>query len=304
MFARILKGNPYHDAKGRFSSKDTAGASGNTLDGGLLGYDAKLSDYYAKHDDPSVTPEKVMGQFSQEVLDEVANVLDRAKRLPSTYDVPEYRTKDKKDWSASRKALHDEIVAEFFTDEKIAMATPTDGEPPKFIILGGRGGSGKSAFTNGTISEFDHKHALILDSDKIKERLRPPYDGWNAASVHEESAELFDIISARARDLKLNVVHDITLKSMNSEREILKFQSEGYDVEGHYMFLPRKESARRGVLRYLGKDGRRSRLVPVKVLLSMTENEKNFDALKPYFSKWSAYDNQGDSPKLLSRGKK
>mgnify|MGYP000971916122 CR=1 FL=1 len=74
------------------------------------------------------------------------------------------------------------------------------------------------------------------------------------------------------------------------------------------MHLPRKEAAIRAIERYLGEEGpdgkkERSRLVPVPVVLKMIDNEKNFDTLKEHFDVWSAYDNQGDGPVLLSRSK-
>jgi len=81
----------------------------------------------------------------------------------------------------------------------------------------------------------------------------------------------------------------------------------GYRIEGHYMHVPREVVATRAVERYLGKGPTgRKRLVPVDVILDNTNNEKNFDSMKKYFDKWSAWDNQvqkGELPKLISRSK-
>lgn len=100
----------------------------------------------------------------------------------------------------------------------------------------------------------------------------------------------------------LNIIHDVTLKGSSALKNVAEFKDAGYRVEGNYMFLPRQEAASRAVSRFLGKGpGARGRLVPPEVILSNVNNEKNFDALKPYFDKWSAYDNRGKAPTLIAR---
>lgn len=284
-FAAVLKANPYHDAKGRFASANSV----------------SLSSLYAQNDDPTITAEKVLSKFNLSDRHEIAYRAAQAEAAPSSM----VQHSSKGVFTDERKKLHAEIVAEYFTPERVKKATPAEGEEPTLVILGGRGGSGKSAFTNGKITEFDSDKFMLLDSDHIKERLQPPYKKWNAAEVHEEASYIHASIMAEAKLRGLNVVNDATLKSMRIESEILKFKEAGYKVEGHYMFVPRQISAVRAVTRYLSKGSdRRGRLVPPNVLLENTENERNFDELKKHFTHWSAWDNSGTEPKFLARKQK
>jgi hypothetical protein len=93
-------------------------------------------------------------------------------------------------YSKERVELHDEIEREIMAPDKIHSANPAVGEKPTFIMLGGRGGSGKSWFQNNI---YDPGKFVILDADVIKERISE-YDGWNANQVHEESSDILEKI--------------------------------------------------------------------------------------------------------------
>lgn len=301
MFAHVFKFNANHDHLGRFAK---APGNGN---GPLAEQGVSLEDYAAKHDQAGVTAEDIYSQFPKDRR-EIAASVARANNLTGT-NVLYSRNKDGTGgYTSARKALHREIITSILSPENIAAATPKKGKRPVLVILGGRGGSGKSAFTHSEkgdakIKEFDSRNMLVLDTDAIKAKLRPPYKGWNAACVHEESDYIFESINSMAKELGLNIVRDATLKSNKLQPTIDAFKAEGYDVEGHYMFVPRQEAARRAVSRYLGKGkADRSRLVPAETVLSNVNNEKNFDLLKHNFTKWSAYDNQGSGPVLINRG--
>jgi len=121
-----------------------------------------------------------------------------------------------------------------------------------------------------------------------------------------------EVLTSRARAMGLNVIHDGTLKSRSQEREIGAYlkSPRNYRIEGHYMYTPLYKSAIRSVQRYVGRNGKRGRMVPLAVSLSNVHNEANFDYLKRYFDKWSAYDNGLESrdghhtPLLIQRGRK
>lgn len=276
-----------------------------------LGKGRPLADYAAEKDDAGVTEDKIFSQFSEEDVAEMKQRFEDLQKLPSTHDSPPYV--EKGEYSEDRKKLHDAIVAKVLSDSAIKAATPKAGEKPTFIVLGGRGGSGKSAFTHDEetgehpkVDEFDSRKFLVMDADKIKGMLKPPYKGWNANQVHEESSYLFDKIVDAATKMGLNIISDATLKSDKMGPQLEAMSKSGYQIEGHYMFLPRQKAASRAVGRYL-KDGKhnRGRLVPPAVILGNTKNEANFDKLKPFFSKWSCYDNdqpKGQPPKLIDRG--
>jgi len=259
---------------------------------------------YAERETKDVSEQSILSRFTIAEQAEITEKLYEADKAKDS-SIEFARGGDpKRGYTKARKELHAKITREILTKEAIRQATPVKGQAPEFVVLGGRGGSGKGSFTNGTINEFDAKRFIKLDSDAIKEALNPPYEGWNAKAVHQESTELFDRISAQAKDMGLNVIHDVTLKTPGKIEGVIKeFRDKKYKVQGHYMFVPPEESARRGVQRYLGKapNFKRGRLVPVSVLLAMQDNEKSFEQAKGLFDKWSVYDNQGRTPTLISR---
>jgi len=91
-------------------------------------------------------------------------------------------------YTPEREKLHGRIMDGLLHPDKIRSAMPPPGQKPKFIILGGRGGSGKSWFRNNL---YDPSTTVILDADEIKEKI-PEYKGWNANQVHEESSDILD----------------------------------------------------------------------------------------------------------------
>lgn len=253
-------------------------------------------DYAQSHDQADVSPESILSHFPEDTKDRIAAAQERLKGIEQTI---EQFKKDGK-WSAQREILHHKIMSELLSPEAIKGATPAPGEQPTFIILGGRGGSGKSSF-QGTV--YDPKKTIVLDADHIK-GLIPEYEGWNAAQVHEESGEIFDNAVRLARELGLNVVLDKTMKTAKSAiADVQAFKDAGYRTEAHYMHLPRQEAAKRAVGRFLG-GGEKGRYVPIDVVLSNTTNEGAFDQVKGMVDAWSFRDNnvpKGAAPILISQ---
>lgn len=200
-------------------------------------------------------------------------------------------------YKRERAELHKKIIKEIFANAE--NAKPKDGQKPTFMILGGRGGSGKSKF-DGLV--YDKDNYIVLDADAIKEKL-PEYRGYNAFEVHEESSDILKQALAAARKEGLNVVLDGTMKTLSStENKIKDFADSGYDIEMYYMHLPREKAAERAIGRFMGNNGR---YVPLNVLLDMKHNEENFDKLKKYASKWAFYNNdverKEDPPILVDK---
>ncbi len=265
-----------------------------------------LHDHYKKHDNPDLTPDDVLKNFHPDIKSEIKTVQAYNDKLPSTHSMHTVKDENGKPiYTRERRKLHNSIISHFLNPDDVKAASPEKGSKPKFVVLGGRGGSGKSAFTDGRIKEFDHKKFITIDSDKVKSML-PEYNGSNASQVHQESTDIVDRITEHARRMKLNHIHDATLKTNKVEGDIIKAKKKGYSVEGHYMHVPREVSATRAVHRYLGKGkDQRKRLVPLDIILSNTDNEHNFDKLRKHFDKWSAYDNnvpKGEAPRLIKRG--
>src|SRR5262249_18534158 len=109
---------------------------------------------------------------------------------------------------AERAKLHEQIRDELFSAEKIQKAKPAPDEPKTMIMLGGRGGSGKSWITKeGPAKGFN---GIVVDADYFKSKL-PEYQGWNAGQLHEESDRLVSMAQDMAMELGLNIVHDATM---------------------------------------------------------------------------------------------
>lgn len=261
------------------------------------------------HDDPDATVESVLKAFPPDTAGKIDAASKRLENIEQTQE--KYRQADGS-YSPERKALHDKILFEGVekTDPKsgekkriaglfasMERAAPADGEQPTFVILGGRGGSGKSQF-EGMV--YDPARTIVLDADHIKGML-PEYEGWNAHQVHEESSDILERALSIARDAGLHVVLDATMKTASSAIEkVQSFKDAGYRTEAHYMHLPRQEAAKRAVARFLGKT---ARFVPPKVVLGNTTNEASFDEVKRMVDAWSFRDNnvkQGEDPILIS----
>lgn len=210
------------------------------------------------------------------------------------------------EYTPARYAVQQKIIWKAFEgwEDKV----PKTGKP-KLVILGGRGGSGKSHFTKGENAQYPKDKFVVIDPDAFKESLPEyknlvdsgdKYAGLNAWEVHEESSDMKKRALEMAKNLGVNTVLDGTLSKYSSVKKVVdEFKKAGYDVEGAYMHLPREKSTARGILR-----GMNGRFVPVGQLLAMKENEDVFEQLMSDFSKWTIYDNDvpfGEKPKLVAK---
>lgn len=250
-------------------------------------------DYYTQRDEPDLTPDDALVGFPPDTGIRIEETVKKVESGTSTTEF--YKSNDV--YIQERQEAHDAIFSMILSEERIEKATPKPGRPPTFIMLGGRGGSGKSWF-KGEV--YEPEHYIVLDADAIKEAL-PGYEGWNAFHFHDESSELFEKITDLALELRVNLVHDATLKTTAKAVALIgRVKAAGYRVELHYMYLSRKAAVKRAIGRFLGKSGR---FVPPEVILSNTRNEASFDAVKDSADAWSFRDNDvplGQSPELVS----
>lgn len=322
--AQGTKGVQARDSSGNVRKIDYADISAVTKnsDGTIPSEKFNADDYKKSFTDPRATNDVSGYKYIYDSLGEtgkeaaivtVKRLEEQTKRLIKYKDT-DSRYKDKDgNYLPERRKLHEKIISEYLSPEKIKNATPKNGEKPKFVMFGGRGGSGKSWFTDkkraateGRKVMFDSDKFLVLDADAIKEYL-PEYEGWNAGEVHEESSYINKEIKKRAMSLGLNIIIDGTMnynprKPDKVRNEMLEAKGKGYSLEAHYMFLPVQESAKRAINRFKTKKGDFSgRLVPMEILMGMQDNEKSFDSVKDIVDDWSFRDNQGVSgPKLIS----
>jgi predicted ABC-type ATPase len=205
-------------------------------------------------------------------------------------------------WAPDRLPVHRAILAKLLPLDRIAAATPPPGEKPTLYVLGGRGGSGKGWFTRPGGS-VDISKAVYINNDDVKESL-PEYRGWNAGHLHEEASEIGEAMEAYARDNKLNVVVDATLKSEGSlAKRIAAYKAAGYRISGHYMYASPATAAERALQRFVSGNAKngKGRFVPPEYSLNSTTNEHTFDSHRKDMDYWEVYDNSGDAPKLHSR---
>lgn len=298
---RLLAGCPARDAdfvEGDHP-RDDDGQFANAAGGGGGAAKANTSfsahAYGTEHHQPSATADTVLAGFPAAVKERITTAKARVAAATQTIDIH----KPGGTYTPERLAVHAAIAENFISAERIAAATPAPGQKPVFTILGGRGGSGKGWF-KGQV--YDEGKNVVLDSDEIKGML-PEYEGWNAASLHEEASDIFDKITEMAVAKKVNIVHDATMKTVTKAVKTIEgFKQAGYDTAAHYMYLPAHEAAKRAVDRFIGPTGR---LVPPEVVLSNTTNEASFDAVKPLVGAWSFRDNNvpmGHAPRLVSQG--
>jgi len=208
-------------------------------------------------------------------------------------------------YNEDRKKIHKDIIDKYYINEETMNKYKVpDGVRPKVVILGGRGGSGKSKLKG---LAYDPEKYLILDVDEIKEKL-PEYGGrkgkenfgLNAWEVHEESSDIAKKIREKAQKNKMNVVLDMTCANLGSTlKKIKEFKDAGYDVDGAFMELTRDLSTERSMER-----GIKGRLLPTEQARGMKDNEKVFEEIMPYFNNWAIWDNSGagkeEKPRLVA----
>lgn len=283
----------------------------------------ELSNYVSQLNDKmesKVKPKNIKKLSKKKTVKEIENKVkeklkEQLKRLEEKGDTFSRYTVNG-EWTDERKKLHEKIIKSILSPEKIKSCTPKKGEKPKFIMFGGRGGSGKSWFTDkkraaaeGREVMFDSDKYLILDADAIKEYI-PEYEGWNAGEVHEESSFLNKEIKRRAFEAGLNIIIDGTMnynpkKPDKVKNEMLEAKGKGYSLEAHYMFTPIQKSCVNAMNRFKTKKGDFSgRLVPTNILLGMQDNEKSFDSVKDIVDSWTFRDNQNFEAKLIAQKNK
>lgn len=239
-----------------------------------------------------------------EFLLKLRNDLAKAEREPET--VTKYRKSGEGAeavYTPARQKLHNEIIDKLIKD-KLEAAKPKDGEDPTFQILGGRGGSGKSTFNKkkSDAGVYNDDNVIVVDPDALKQELAngsgDKWEGWKAKAYHEESSDVSKMLMKKAMALGLNIVMDITMSNADKQIDELKLaKSLGYKTGAYYMHVPKQESFKRAMKRYVesetepGKEDFTGRLVPPDVLLGMTNNEANFDKVKEFADDWSFYDN-------------
>ena len=268
----------------------------------------------AESNDRKITPEEIQAEYVRRQTESggkytSADIEERIGNYKEYYEAhgngtldtqTKYRTADGS-YTAERQQIHDKILDDLFKDAD--KAKPAAGEKPTFVMLGGRGGSGKSSLKG---LAYDPEKTVVIDADKIKTMLpeyselfqqQSKYAGLNAWEVHEESSDIVKAALDMAKERGINVVLDGTMSSAGSAlKKITPFENAGYRIEGAYMYLPREESTVRGMGRGMNldySDVGSGRFVPTDVLLDMKDNEKAFGEVSGHFDSWGIWTTEG-----------
>jgi hypothetical protein len=219
------------------------------------------------------------------------------------------------EWSSKRKRLHEEIMSEILNPE--AKARP--GEKPKFVILIGPPGSGKTMAGQPEAQKL-RVEFTTLNADVVKGKL-PEYQGWNAGAVHEESALITEgPLFERAVGENHNIMVDLTGGNTKKLETMADMMHEaGYDIHLISIALPSYKSTGRAWDRFTknafgfkdpsGVKIELGRFVPPEYVFKGIDErpEKTYQALKqkPYMKSYVSISTdipRGEEPKVLDRG--
>jgi predicted ABC-type ATPase len=261
-------------------------------------------DLLARFDFPE--SERFEAGLPSEVRDKIAWAeSELAKTIATTRKASEggFMNEDGKTWTPEREVLHEQILSEFFSAEAVARATPEDGQAPEAILLGGRGGAGKStALKSGTFIGLDTNEYLTVNADELMTHL-PGFQGHLAGAYNAEGQYLAEKAEHLARNAGLNVIYDATLKSTQPAVDrVQMYKNAGYNVASYFVHVAPEESARRSMVQRFMHPG--GRYVPSKILLANLTNEQSFDTIRPMVDKWALFDGNRNPPRLVGRGEK
>lgn len=258
------------------------------------GNDVSAQDLLRLHSTGNETIDDVEKQLTPKQIEMIKSAEAGMKGQKTTME--QFKNADGM-YTDERAALHEKIVNDMFTPEKVAAATPKAGEAPTLTMTGGRPASGKTSALRDELKGIGD-HSFYVSADEIQEKL-PGYNGAHAGLYNGEAQDIATQVEKVARDNGLNVTYDATMKTEKTALERVKeYKDAGYKVNAYFVHTAPTTSAVRTVQRF----ERSGRYVPPHVSLNSKSNEKTFDALKPHVDNWALYDNNGSAPKLIARG--
>ena len=281
-FSDIMKFNPYHDSRGRFTSAN----------GGVVTVTGRVKgrQYGSTNLDDAIAQNMDGDRY---MIDGKKNSLTEHMDLNGKL-------------SPEREALHKKII-----DDLLKGKVPVEGQAT-MTMLGGGPASGKSSVMNPDTS--NDKHAVTVDPDAIKSLL-PGYkemaaqDERAADFFHEESSALAKRFAEVAYSENLNVVYDGT--GDGSEKSVAKkingAKAAGYRTEAKYVSIDTEEAVRRNQKRYddAKAKGETPRLPPVEMVVETHMKCTDISvAMAKEFDHIEIWDNNGakGQQKLIATG--
>jgi predicted ABC-type ATPase len=180
---------------------------------------------------------------------------------------------------------------------------PAEGEQPTLILTGGRPAAGKTSSLRDELGPEEKgkpPKSFYISADEIQESL-PGYRGEHAGIYNGEAQDIAEQLEDAARQLRLNITYDATMKSQQPAHErVDMYRDLGYRIHGYFVHTAPNVSAVRSVERF----ERSGRYVPPIVSFKSRTNETTFDSLIPKLDKWAVYDNNGRKPRRTAHGGK
>lgn len=217
------------------------------------------------------------------------------------------------EYTPERKKLHEEIVKSMLNPK----AAVPKGQRPAAVLLMGPPGAGKST-AGQPVAKLIAPEFTIVNSDDVKEKL-PEYQGWNAALVHEESADVAEgSLTQQAIEGNHNTMFDLTGNNGSKMAMMAEHLGKlGYDVHVVQVQIPAYKSSFRAWQRFaknaFSKDQSQppGRFVPPDYAMKDVDGnpERTYEKLKnhPAVKSWVQIDNDvphGSEPKVIDQGKR
>lgn len=286
----VQKFNPYHDAKGRFSSAN--GAASFTYSPGK-----------SKAHDMAITREQTRSATAASSTD----TSDAAREIAGgKHNSLEGYLDENGNLTPEREAVHQEIINKMLHDK-----IPVEGQAT-MTMLGGGPASGKSSVLNPDTS--GDPHSVTIDPDAMKAML-PGYkemaaNSSDAASYyHEESSALAKRFYEVAVSRNLNAIYDGTGDGSEAsvQKKIDTARAAGHKVVGKYVTIDTETAVARNQKRYddAVAEGKTPRLVPADYVRSTHAKVTDISVAKASsFDEIEIWDNNGarGQQKLIAKG--
>lgn len=199
--------------------------------------------------EPAVPPESYQA-WEQNVQPEQLDVIAKARQVrdsqPPTADL--HTHPETGEYTQEREILHREIESDPHYHDPAGRAP--EGTQPVARIVIGLPASGKTSGLESLIGPEAAKSSILMDNDRIKERL-PEYNGANAGSLHAESSYIEHKILRRLVDERYNITHTVVGKTEKNVKGLIDlYKKNGYRVELYHMDVHPHTAATRAMNRF------------------------------------------------------
>ena len=183
-----------------------------------------------------------------------------------------------------------------------------DGEPKRFVIMGGPPASGKSSLRlGGKINIPSPQEAAHIDSDEIKEMIPEARiahhnndERW-ADYVHDESKMIANTALKIAEERNLDIVYDSMGQFIEGLDGLRQAKSNGYEIVSHYVVAPKD------VLnsRMDEREKQDARQTPRYIIDAAADILKDvMPKIADLSDEFYLYDGASDKPKLIAQKQK